>query len=166
MADKPKIYFWAPGHQRSVDPEIVGKTIDRIAQQRGGICHPQDLVDAARPPRNPLHPLFEWDDEVAAEMFRRDQARQVIRIIRPVIAESGERGAHPAFVHVNLNGQDGYMRSEEARSNDEIWGEVLDDALKQLKGFEQRYRHLSELEPVWVAVKEVERKTKRKAAAR
>lgn len=166
MAEKPKIYFWAPGRQRSIDPEIVGKTIDRIAQQNGGICHPQDLVDAARSPRNPLHPLFEWDDEAAAELYRRDQARQVIRIIRPVMADTGERASHPAYVHVNINGHDGYMRSDTARSQDDIWSEVLDGALQQLKGFEQRYRHLSELEPVWIAVKEVEKKSRKAVADR
>ena len=134
----------------------MASRIDTIAKANKGICHPQDLVDDARPARSPLHTLFEWNDEAAAELFRRDQARQIIRLIRPVM-EGGERSEAPAYVHVRVNGNDGYMRTDAARSNDEVWAEVLDDALKQLHGLEKRYRHLSELAEVWQAVQKVEK---------
>lgn len=162
MVSQVKTYFWAAGAQRKITADTVGDRIDTIASRNNGLCHPQDLVDDARPPTSPIHPLFEWDDEVAAELFRRDQARQVIRLIRPMIADDGTRAPFPAYVHVNIAGQDGYMRTDQARSQDEVWAEVLDDALKQLTGLEKRYKHLSELADVWQAVSEVKRKTRKK----
>lgn len=43
---------------------------------------PDDVLGAARKPTNPLHDLFEWDDAVAAEEHRRDQARGIIREVQ------------------------------------------------------------------------------------
>lgn len=42
---------------------------------------PSAVVEAARDAASPLHPLFEWDDDLAAEAYRLDQARAVIRTV-------------------------------------------------------------------------------------
>jgi len=164
VTEQPKVYFWAPGHQRAIDSQVLGDTIDGIAAKKG-VCHPQDLVDAARSRRSPLHSLFEWDDEVAAELFRRGQARQVIRILRPMMDDE-TRGEAPAFVHVRINGHDGYLHTDRARSQEDVWASVLEDALAQLQGLQKRYKHLSELEGVWAAVTAVEKKAKVAAGAK
>lgn len=46
---------------------------------------PEDVVDAARDPDNPLHSKFEWDDGIAAEKFRLNQARTLIVHFRVTI---------------------------------------------------------------------------------
>jgi hypothetical protein len=40
------------------------------------------VVDVARNSKHPLHSHFEWNDEVAGEAYRVDQARALIRTVR------------------------------------------------------------------------------------
>lgn len=42
---------------------------------------PQVVVDESRPEEAPLHSRFEWDDSVAGEAYRRQQAAQMIRSV-------------------------------------------------------------------------------------
>lgn len=43
------------------------------------------VVEEARPVDAVLHPFFEWDDSVAAELHRQEQARSMIRRVRFVV---------------------------------------------------------------------------------
>lgn len=43
---------------------------------------PSLLVDLARDKRHPLHDRFEWDDRIAGEAHRRDQAHKLITSLR------------------------------------------------------------------------------------
>lgn len=49
------------------------------ASNPNGMLRPSDVVDAARNPASPLHTHFEWNDGDAAEKWREEQARQLIR---------------------------------------------------------------------------------------
>lgn len=43
---------------------------------------PQLVVDAARPKSHPLHSHFEWDDRIAGEKYREQQASELIRSVK------------------------------------------------------------------------------------
>lgn len=49
-----------------------------------GILTPAVVVDAARPDDHPLHSRFEWEDAVAGEAYRQQQAHELIRSVRVV----------------------------------------------------------------------------------
>lgn len=49
-----------------------------------GELTPKLLVDTARPDDHPLHDRFEWDNTVAGEKYREEQARGLIRTVRVV----------------------------------------------------------------------------------
>lgn len=56
-----------------------------------GALTPSIVVDAARPDDHPLHTRFEWDDTIAAEAHRRQQARLLIStVIRDVRRPNGQ----------------------------------------------------------------------------
>jgi len=135
--------------------------IDQIAEERG-VCAPGDLVDHARPADSRLHPLFEWDDQKAAEQFRVSQARHLIAIIRPQYNEAEGPVRAPAFVHVQINGQDGYKRVDRVLDQPELWAMAIDECLGLLRAIQARYDSLVELKPIWEALKRVERERKRK----
>lgn len=46
-----------------------------------GVLTPALVVDVARDDQHPLHPRFEWNDTVAAERFRREQAHILIKSV-------------------------------------------------------------------------------------
>jgi hypothetical protein len=47
-----------------------------------GYLTPQLLVDEARPKEHALHSRFEWNDKLAGESWRRDQAHRLIQSVR------------------------------------------------------------------------------------
>lgn len=62
-----------------------------VRQQKGTLT-PQNVVDVARDPEHPLHSRFEWDDAVAGEAYRRDQAHELIRKAKIVYEKADESG--------------------------------------------------------------------------
>lgn len=58
-----------------------------------GRLTPELVLDTARDPGHPLHSRFEWDDSVAAERHRRDQAHRLIRSVRVVYKQGTETSA-------------------------------------------------------------------------
>lgn len=63
-----------------------------------GRITPALIVEVARDPESPLHQCFEWDDSIAAERHRLDQARRLLRLEYPVQREHVSFCV-PAYVH-------------------------------------------------------------------
>lgn len=55
-----------------------------------GAVGPEQLVERARPGDSPIHHLFEWDDAVASERYRLEQARLYIARVEYVPAPERE----------------------------------------------------------------------------
>lgn len=147
-------YAWIAGRGHSaVDPNVVGQKIEEI-EERDGSCHPAVLVEEARPKSSELHPLFTWDDKVAAEKHRVNEARRVIASLSIV---SMPRSQAPAFVSVRLpeKGVKSYISSHRLVDNDAFMQFALEDATRQLKGLRRRYASIEELEDVWAAIDEI-----------
>lgn len=138
------IYEWKTGHSRSVSAQIVGERVEELSA--GGVCHPAALVDDARPEQSPIHTFFDWEDASAADKFRTHQARQLIGSIR--IAVDGSIQQAPAFVHVRLNEQDGYVPTVIAISEVDMREQVIHAALKQYEALNDRYASLVEFAPI------------------
>jgi hypothetical protein len=56
----------------------VGKQLQEIYDDNGAIT-PQLVVETARSEKHPLHNHFVWDDSIAGELYRCNQAAQMIR---------------------------------------------------------------------------------------
>lgn len=146
-------FKWESGRGYRVPADLVGEIVEKI-EAAEGVCHPARLVEEARGEESPIHDLFEWRDDVAAERYRVDQARRVLRSLR-VVTEHVEVKS-PAFVHVrhvtDEGVTDGYMSTLTAMANEVTKAGVLGDALRQLNGLRHRYELLAELKPVWQAL--------------
>lgn len=55
---------------------------------RHGVLTPAIVLDEARDPAHPLHHRFTWDDDAAAESWRKHQAQELIRSVRIVYREA------------------------------------------------------------------------------
>ena len=88
----------------------IANAVRAVAQS--GPLTPQRVVAAARDASNPLHGQFEWDDSVAGEAYRIEQARSLVRSIKiEVRVASGARTMIPRYVrdpHVPV-AQAGYV---------------------------------------------------------
>ena len=66
--DQP-VYRAVPGSGLTdEEAAIIGLALEELARKKGvGLTDltPDDVVEAARDPKSPLHRFVEWDDEVA-----------------------------------------------------------------------------------------------------
>ena len=95
-----------------------------IRDANDGVLTPEIVVDVARDPAHPLHSRFEWDDSVAAEKYRRDQAHVLIQKAKVAYQPRGESGP-PRLVRAFVA-----MRAGEGHVFDPV-EEVAQDPLRR-----------------------------------
>lgn len=151
------VYEWKAGCVLQLDPQAVGTVLEDI-ERRDGRVTPEAVVDEARKPSSVLHPAFEWDDRVAAEQYRLQQARYILRHI--VVREVAPEAPMPVRAFVVADTQDnddeergrGYVHIRTAMSDPALRDAVLAKALAELNQWRQRYANLSELAKVFAAL--------------
>lgn len=73
-------FTWKPGsHVSGVSADTAGQVFEQLESE--GRLNAQTVVDVSRPEDAPLHPAFEWRDQIAAEEWRKHQARNMINAI-------------------------------------------------------------------------------------
>lgn len=97
-------YEFKQGARFKVDADTVGNELARI-QKEHGVTTPKAVVDVARPEDAPLHPVFEWRDDVAGEKYRHWQARNLIKSVHVVTEQDGRRESEPLMVHVPVSAE-------------------------------------------------------------
>ena len=111
---------------------------------------PQLVVNAARPADHPLHSRFEWDDAVAGEAWRREQAAELIRRVRIVYKtnpNTGERSSVRAYVSTAEPSTAGeYLPTDEAMADPITKKLVLRAFERALFALHRQYSHLKEYE--------------------
>lgn len=110
-----------------VDAQTAGEELARITEQCGGLT-PAVVVDESRPDNAPLHPVFEWDDAIAAELHRQHQADTLIRSVQ-VVREQGDLD-EPVFVKVRSAGD--YQPAERVAKRIDLYEDAFRDACERL----------------------------------
>lgn len=129
--------------------EIVGSELTKL-EKRNGCIKPADVVDEARPESAPLHPHFTWDDTAAAELFRQDEARAIIRSVRIIRTDMPiqEQECVRAVVHVNATDTEtkfegaGYIGINRAIRNIDYRQQLLTTAKAEIISWQRRYADL------------------------
>lgn len=141
------IYKWkSVGY--SIPAEKVGKIFERMEKDYGEVTSTR-VLEEARPEDSILHPIFEWDDTVAAEKYRLEQARKLINNIEIEIepaSEDSEPTTIAAFVDVGETKHARYVNITTAFQNEDMKSVVLKNALNELKAFKEKYRKLKEFD--------------------
>ena len=63
---------------------VIGREI-KLLYEKDGFVSPTTVLDAGRAKNHPLHPFFTWDNSVAAEEYRLQQARNMILATKFVV---------------------------------------------------------------------------------
>jgi hypothetical protein len=122
-------YQWRQGIQHGgVKADVAGAELERIRDDHDGRLEAPMVVVEARPKDAALHPAFEWDDKKAAEEYRINQARRIIRAIRIVGPES-QPSDEPAYVHIKrVDGEVPYYQSARvAITNQDEWALAVEE---------------------------------------
>ena len=146
-------YKFAEGTVHKVSAQVVGEMLEEM-HNKGIEVTPEVLLDASRDVNSPTHCEFEWDDTVAAEKYRVEQARNLISHVRIVREDSEpqdykERG----FVPVP-GGRNVYVPLQTALEKEEYKEHLLKQARNDTEIFLAKYRRLEELAAVTTAMTE------------
>lgn len=141
----------------SSDAETVGNHLEHLRQHFKGELTARDVLDDARNPNSPLHTFFEWSDNIAAEAYRLEQARGLIRSV-VAIYTSDEAPAQRvrAYVHVPEPGANHYRETAHAMSQTKTRELVLKRAWRDLQVWRSKYRDLREFAALIKIVDEIE----------
>lgn len=144
-------YKWVKGFNRSADANKVGRELMSL-QARDGVVRPAAVVEAAMNPKSEMHRIIEWNDERAANLYREEQARSIIRSIRLVYSgDDGEEKERRVFIHIDKGHVDegeagGYITIEKV-SDFDAEDYVSDKAATGLIEWCERYAELAERVP-------------------
>lgn len=128
------------------DANTVGQHLEMLREKFKGELTPKDVVDDAKNHNSPLHSFFEWSDGEAAEQWRLQQARGLIRAVVAVFVDDEQPARRmQAFVHVPESGTPHYRATDIAMSQERTREMILRQAWKDFQAWKKRYQHLEEL---------------------
>lgn len=124
---------------------IVKARLEAIARNNGGVLRPFDVVQDARQPDSPLHELFEWDVEEAAQEHWMHTARRIIASVKVNITTETIVLKAPAYVRdPRLHGREqGYLETIKLRTEHEIAKEVLAGEVQNVISALRRARNVA-----------------------
>lgn len=133
----------------------VSAELQRIAAAHGGLLRASDVVMEAANAASPLHKYFEWDDGAAADLYRLQQARQLIRVV--VHMQQYEEQSYRVRTFVSLTEDrvqegGGYRVMTSVLSSAPERARLLHQALRELNNFKMKYQELSELVGIFRAI--------------
>lgn len=163
------IYKAAEGSRLSDEQaQQYGERIELINEKNNGIVTPADVLNDARSKKSPLHNFFDWDDTKAAEKWRGQQASYLLRTIHVVVKDNGEGEEVRAFYNVNVipQGQEdrvrAYVTLPRVLSEADLRQQVVAQALRQLRAWQEKYKRYKEFADVFRAIEEADKQLRSK----
>ena len=133
---------WKFNNLYKADAEKVSKEIESIKE-----ATPATILEYARNEESELHKCFEWDDTVAAEKYRLQQARQIVCNL--VYKEEKKEESTNLRVFYNAPSSKTYEPTRILVRNEDSYKELLMQAKSELRAFKNKYRMLTELEEIF-----------------
>ena len=157
---------WKSGSHHKVEAEVAYKQIEAVRAANDGSVPAEAVVKAAKRKTNPLHPEFEWDDSVAGQEFRLEQARRMVRslvVVRDEIKSERPQRVYEVVKLPQEQTDDGkparakhvYKSLEDVMADPDSRSELLGRALRELITIRNRYRDLQELAVIMRAIDDV-----------
>jgi hypothetical protein len=116
-----------------LDAQQIGDHIDSLIDQSNEHIGTDEILADARRTASPTHHAFEWDENKAAERFRRKQAKSLLNQL--VVAKNGKPTRTRAFVYVAHPEHDGkhvYLNVRSAMGRPEFRAQVIEQAVNAL----------------------------------
>lgn len=140
------VYGWKPGACVKADAQTAGGVCYELVRTVG--LTPHNLVEASREESAPLHPAFEWDDTLAAEKWREQQASHIIRSLTIRVDQSEPVRA---YVSVIQSGEP-YEPIRAVITAPDKRARLIEQALAELRAFQSKYATLNELCDLFAAI--------------
>lgn len=140
---------------KGIEAQKVGEEIRALGGMEGNPVKPDLILQFAREnEESELYKCFDWDDTVAAEKYRLEQARRVTRAI--VIIKVNDKPVEQpkteirAFFEEKRGG--GYRPTTFILKNKDSYERLLENALAELRAFKRKYHMLTELNEIFALI--------------
>lgn len=126
------------------------KVADEIGNDK---ITPQEMIEKARNEQSELHRCFEWNDTIAAEKYRLQQARTVLSMLvfKPKTEEE-----QPVRIFSLTTEKSTYQPTKSFLVQADEYQDLLKRALAELEAFKRKYRTINELEGLFEAIDAIE----------
>ena len=113
---------------------------------------------ASNHPDSALYGRFTWDKDDAAHKWNLHQARNLIRVNVKVLQANTEPVKTYVSLKADRKNNTGYRVMVDVLNDPDLRATMLAEALDELQAFECKYKAISELAPVFEAIRTVRRK--------
>lgn len=146
---------WVGGYKAKVKPDIAYRELERI--RKNGSLTAGAVVTEASKKTNPLHPAFEWDNRVAAEEHRLEQARRMMRSIQVIVKERPKTPVRGYEIttqpqHGDMPERKVYEPIDVIMKDPMKRDELLSSAIRDALAYRRKYHALSELAQIFSAM--------------
>lgn len=138
-----------------IEKATILAELEEIQQLGDGLIRPSAVVEYARDPNTLLHSRFTWDDTEAAEQWRLEQARKIIRVhVKMTMPDKLDVVSVRAYVSLPSDRKSGrgYRSLATVMDHADLRAELLDTAKRELRAFRRKYKTLTELAEVHSAI--------------
>lgn len=140
-----------------VSAEIADERMKNLDAQYGAVT-PELLLDSSREETDVMHPCFEWNDLKAAEKYRVGQAGEMIaNLVYVLVSEDQDEPQPSVRAYVSVAGQKEKGKFKpivDVLSDAEMRQVLIENALKDLQNFKNRYAGIEEFSKLISAIDE------------
>lgn len=147
------VYQWKNASYIKADANVAGKMCEELEKTVGLTA--ENLLNANRNEDAPLHNEFEWDDQKAAEQHRLYQARHIINCLCVNVETDNSGACTQVRAFLKTTTCEPYQSIKAIVTSETSYFAMLERAKRELDSFVQKYNTLSELQPVFEAIKRV-----------
>lgn len=134
---------WLDG--RKLDANEVGQEFEKI-ESKYGVVTAEKVVAIAEDENNVLHNYFEWDNDKAGHLWRKQQARTLIACVEVTYINEDKTEPVTVRAFVNTKKDTGYQRIEKVVTNIDSYQRLLDKAYDDLRAVRDKYTDLQEIQ--------------------
>ena len=135
--------------------------MDYLFKKFGHLLSPENVVDFAKDKDTWLNKRFTWNDKKASHEYRLWQARKIISLELQVIEKNGKKSKVPMRLYISLKDDrkkdGGYRLITDVMEDPDLKQKLLSEAFLELTRIKIKYRYLTELEKIFIAIEETEK---------
>lgn len=122
----------------------------KVAEEIGfGKFTPMEVLEKAKDETTELHKCFEWNDSIAAEKYRLEQAKNIIRML---VYKKENKEQQVVRYYAKTEKKHVYQPTKQFLVQEDEYQGLLRRALAELEAFKNKYHTLTELENIFEAM--------------
>ena len=120
----------------------------------------EEFLNEARKKSCPVHKYYVWDKDAAHEIYLRRRTQEIITSVEIHITE--HKTLRMMYrVHFADSDEYKYAHLDYVRAHEDLWVQVLKEALREAREWQERYQELKQLAPIFREIERTERRTQK-----